>query len=220
MLKRYLKKMLKSRRSIIYNYLNKISYKVKGSGNIIGLNGKVNKVKFEIIGNNNLIHFGESTFVVNCLVYIKGDNHKIVINDGVHIYGGELWLEDKGGEISIGSGTSIQKAHLAVTENNRAIRIGADCMLSTGIEIRTGDSHSIIDVETGARINKGADVIIEDQVWVGSRVSILKGVTIGANSIVGTGAIVVKSLPVYCLAAGVPARVVKTGVTWGKERIE
>ena len=54
-----------------------------------------------------------------------------------------------------------------------------------------------------------APVIIEDDVWLGCNVTILKGVTIGRGSVVAAGAVVTKSCEPYSLIAGVPARVIK-----------
>jgi maltose O-acetyltransferase len=53
-------------------------------------------------------------------------------------------------------------------------------------------------------------VIIEDNVWIGARVIILPGVTIGKGSTIGAGAVVSKNIPPYSVAVGNPARVVKS----------
>ena len=52
-------------------------------------------------------------------------------------------------------------------------------------------------------------IIIEDDVWLGAQVKVLKGVTIGKGAVVGAGAVVNKDIPPYTIAVGVPARVVK-----------
>ncbi|WP_318838246.1 acyltransferase [Leptospira yasudae] len=54
-----------------------------------------------------------------------------------------------------------------------------------------------------------ADVIIEDNVWIGTQVIILKGVRIGMNSVIGAGSVVTKSIPENCLAAGNPAHPIR-----------
>ena len=54
-----------------------------------------------------------------------------------------------------------------------------------------------------------APVVIEDNVWIGERCTILKGVRIGKGSVVGANSVVTKDVPPYCIAAGNPARVVK-----------
>lgn len=54
-----------------------------------------------------------------------------------------------------------------------------------------------------------APIVVEDDVWVGAHSIILKGVTIGARSIIGAGSVVTKSIPADCVAAGNPCRVIK-----------
>lgn len=56
---------------------------------------------------------------------------------------------------------------------------------------------------------ESAPIIIEDNVWIGERAIILKGVTIGMGAIVATGAIVTKDVPPYSVVAGNPAKIVK-----------
>lgn len=53
------------------------------------------------------------------------------------------------------------------------------------------------------------DVVIEDDAWIGARVTLLPGVTIGKCSIIGSGSLVTKSIPEYSIAVGSPARVIK-----------
>ena len=58
-----------------------------------------------------------------------------------------------------------------------------------------------------------APVVIEDDVWVGANVTILKGVTIGRGSVIAAGAVVTKSCPPYSIVGGVPARGIKPRFT-------
>ena len=59
-----------------------------------------------------------------------------------------------------------------------------------------------------------APIIIEDEVWIGCNVTVLKGVTIGKGSVVAAGAVVTKSCPPHSLLAGVPAKIIKQEVQW------
>ena len=59
-----------------------------------------------------------------------------------------------------------------------------------------------------------APIVIEDDVWIGCNVTILKGVTIGKGSVVAVGAVVNKSCPSHSLLAGIPSRVVRESVYW------
>lgn len=115
--------------------------------------------------------------------------------------------------------TTIELAHLAVTEPVAVLEIHKDCMLAKYVEIRTGDSHSIIDKETGKRFNKAANVSVGEHVWIGAHSKILKGVTINNNSVIGTASVVTKDIPSYSVAAGVPAEFIRSGITWSRERV-
>ena len=92
------------------------------------------------------------------------------------------------------------------------------CMLAKNIEIRTGDSHCIFDTITGQKINPAKNVILQSHVWVGAHVKILKGVTISSNSVIGTSSVVTSNIPGNCIAAGIPAKVIKSGTNWKRER--
>jgi len=193
---------------------------------IIGINnellnfGHLNNCRFDIKGNNNKIVIKKSSSINNVLFFISGDNHLIEIDQNCYIGGGELWMEDNNCAIIIHYGTTIESAHLAVTEPYSKIEIYDDCMLANNIEIRTGDSHSIIDANTGQKINPAKNVILQSHVWVGAHVKILKGVTISSNSVIGTSSVVTNSIPGNCIAAGIPAKVIKTGINWKRERFK
>jgi len=70
-------------------------------------------------------------------------------------------------------------------------------------------NDSIPDTHPIDREYKTAPVRIEDNVWIGESVSILPGVTVGENSIIGANSVVTKNIPANCIAVGNPARVIK-----------
>jgi acetyltransferase-like isoleucine patch superfamily enzyme len=78
------------------------------------------------------------------------------------------------------------------------------------VSIRDHDhDFSLLDVPT---VDQGAtvsDVVIGYNVWLGSKVTVLKGVTIGDNAIVGAGGVVSRDVPANAIAAGVPAHVLR-----------
>lgn len=72
------------------------------------------------------------------------------------------------------------------------------------------DTVSDIDKDTyDIKHDYDQDIIIEEDVWCGANVTILKGVTIGRGSIIAAGAVVTKNIPPYSIACGVPAKVIK-----------
>lgn len=120
----------------------------------------------------------------------------------------------RGSSVSIGARCGFtSKAQIHAHEKN-AIRLGTGCLVASSVWLTCSDMHPIFDLTTGERINPGADITIGDAVWIANNVTILKGVTIGRGSIVGTGSVVTKSVEANCLAAGNPAKIIKTDVTW------
>jgi acetyltransferase-like isoleucine patch superfamily enzyme len=199
-------------------FSNKI--KNKGKNNIIKTKGALLKnTKILIKGNNNEIIFEAGCRLINCTVLAYGDNCRLYINKFCRIENTIFWFEDNANTISIDSNTTIEGGQLSVAENGLVISIGEDCMFSKNIAITTTDSHSIIDKSSGRRINKPANVTIGDHVWLGVGCHILKGVSIGNNSIIGAGSVVTKSVPEYSIAAGNPVRNVKSNISWLRERI-
>ena len=86
------------------------------------------------------------------------------------------------------------------------INIGDNCMFASGAYVTDSDWH---DIYNRIAIGKTEPINIADNVWIGDSVIVCKGVSIGENSIVGAGAVVVDSIPSNCIAAGNPAQVVK-----------
>jgi len=87
------------------------------------------------------------------------------------------------------------------------ITIGENCMFASGAYITDADWHGLYDRTRGG---ESRPIVIADNVWVGDRAMICKGVRIGANSIVGAGAVVTHDIPGNSVVAGNPARIVKS----------
>jgi acetyltransferase-like isoleucine patch superfamily enzyme len=90
----------------------------------------------------------------------------------------------------------------------QSIRMGHNCMLAANVIVSDSDWHGIYNRVRPFRCTK--PVTIENNVWLCERVIITKGVTIGENSVVGAGAVVTKDIPANCIAAGNPAKIIKT----------
>ena len=87
------------------------------------------------------------------------------------------------------------------------IRIGSGVMIANGAYITDCDWHTVYD--RNARDPEPKPVIIGDNVWIGDHATILKGVTVGDNTVIGAGSVVVASVPSNVIVAGNPAQVVK-----------
>ena len=90
------------------------------------------------------------------------------------------------------------------------IEIGDDCLLAEMVSIRDHDHNfARTDIPIRAQGATSAPVKIGRDVWLGAKVTVLKGVTIGDGAIVGANAVVTRDIPAGAIAVGVPARVVK-----------
>lgn len=175
-------------------------------------------IRIESHGKRAHLAIGEGARLNGCSITFIGDDCRLVIGAGSHLTGTELWMEDPGSSISIGDGALMYDCHIAATEGT-SITLGTNAMVSSQVHIRSGDSHSILDASTGERINPARSVEIADRVWFGARSMALKGARIGPDSIVAAGAVVTGSFGPGCILAGAPAKSVRSGVRWKRERI-
>jgi acetyltransferase-like isoleucine patch superfamily enzyme len=88
------------------------------------------------------------------------------------------------------------------------IRIGANALIGSNVEILDGDFHELHPERRRGGKPQMAPVELEENVFVGDGAKILKGVHIGADSVIGAGSVVTKSIPAGVIAAGNPARVI------------
>jgi acetyltransferase-like isoleucine patch superfamily enzyme len=212
--------MLNKLRYWYHDFKNAI-FTIRGKNNTIQKSNKtVLFVKYDIDGNNNKLDFG-NCYLKGVTIKIRGNNHRIKIADEVYMYGGILWLEDEGNTLIIEENTSIQSAvHIAITEKDKIVHIGKNCLVAEDVIIRTGDSHPIFELENQTIINEGENVIIKDHVWIGTRSQILKGVILENNCIVGAGSIVTQTVKANTIVAGSPAKVVKENINWKAARYD
>jgi maltose O-acetyltransferase len=111
-----------------------------------------------------------------------------------------------GSNIKIGDGTFIN--YNCVFENNRNIEIGDNCFI--GMEVLfCAVTHEIGPEEARAGKTLGLPIKVENGCWIGSRTTILQGVTIGNGCVIGAGSLVNKDCKPNGLYVGVPARRIK-----------
>lgn len=121
-------------------------------------------------------------------------------------YGADI-IVFKNGTLVLGSGYCNINVKIRCKES---IKIGKNVAISHDVIIMDSDFHEL--GTEGYEMTK--PIIIGNYVWIGTRVTILKGVNIGDGAIVAAGSVVTKDIPPNCIAAGVPARVIKENVKW------
>ena len=150
--------------------------------------------------------------MVGSLYLAKGATLEVEAFD---VYAGSRINVNADAKLSLGSG---YMNHDCVIDCFSSITIGHGVVISERVVIRDSDNHAIISTENGELKSDekpaAAPIVIQDHVWLGMNVIVLKGVTIGEGAIVAAGSVVTKDVPPHCLVAGVPAKVVKTEVTW------
>ncbi len=135
------------------------------------------------------------------------ENAKFNIKKDFSVYSGSDIRIFKNAELYIGSGYTNSNVQIICEDK---ITIGEDVAIARDVIIRDTDSHKILD----EKHSKTKPVVIGNHVWIGTRAIIMKGVTIGDGSIIAAGAVVTKDIPENCIAAGVPARVIRQDVKW------
>lgn len=118
---------------------------------------------------------------------------------------------ENGAKLRIGDNCAMSSPRVWT---HQEIVIGNNVMLGGNVTIVDSDCHSLNyeyrrDIVKDQQYKKNKPVCIENDVFIGMNVIILKGVTIGARSIIGAGSVVTKSIPADCLAAGNPAIIIK-----------
>ena len=113
---------------------------------------------------------------------------------------------DYGSHTYVGAGTFVNVGLVAL--DVAEIRIGDDVQIGPYVQLLTA-THPLEPEPRRAKWESGEPITLEDNVWLGGGVIVCPGVTIGADTVVGAGAVVTKDIPAGVLAAGVPARVVR-----------
>lgn len=190
------------------SYTNKIDFDgmLKGSGTL------------KLIGENNKVTGGAGSSL-NCNIRIQGNDNVVEFGRECNIRG-QILVKGKGQKVIIGDFTTFKNVYLLCQEGSNII-IGKHCMFSRDIEVRTTDAHSVVDINTGYRLNTPSSITIGNHVWVGLRVLINKGTVINDDCIVGAGSFVNKIFTEKnILIAGFPAKIIKRNITWNISRRE
>ena len=117
--------------------------------------------------------------------------------------------------LSIGSGTYFNDG--ARIQAAQDISVGERCAIAWNVTLLDDDEHGF-----GPPPYR-APILIEDDVWIGCNVIVLKGVTVGRGSVIAAGSVVTRSCPANSLSGGSPAKVLRAGINWtdsGREERE
>ncbi|MEL7251490.1 MAG: hypothetical protein AAFO03_23895 [Bacteroidota bacterium] len=170
----------------------------------------------------NSLQIGANCTIRHLQVSFTGQGNQITIGDGVRIYEGtRIEMDGNDCELIIHAKTTIGQASFFLGESNTSISLGEDCMLSRQITFTTSDYHSILDQESGERINLPDNIEIAPNVWIGNNVLINKGASVPTETVIAARAVVSgNKFKSNSIIAGIPARTVREGIKWSREKIE
>lgn len=187
-------------RSIIYRY-DKIIVRIylQSIGVKIGQNSIFIGIPEVTCKEGSKISIGcEGLFISRCFSTALGINHPIILRTLTST-----------SEIIIGNNVGISGGAICAAKR---ITIGDECMLGADVLIADTDFHSIhpkFRKNNDYSYDTASEICLKNNVFIGTRSIILKGVTIGENSVIGAGSVVTSSIPSNVIAAGNPCRVIR-----------
>lgn len=181
-------------------------------GNALSLSDTlVKKSRIIVSGKNNTLSFNGGE-LYHSTIRVIGSGNCISIGSNVRLFNLTLIVKSNQGGINIGAGTSFGGGQIVSKGPGNRVTIGENCMFSDGIEIWNSDTHNIL--KEGKIVNPPAPVNIGNRVWIGKDSAILKGSDIGDDVVVGMRSLVTGKIDNNVVCAGIPARVLSTGIIW------
>lgn len=164
-----------------------------------------------VVFGKNLCISGKVSWSIRGGKILIGDNFYFSSGDAVNPISsnlqGAIYLEN-GASLKIGNNVGMSSTRMWIHDS---VTIGDNVKVGAYVLITDTDAHPMdyMARRTSNDGTKSAPIVIENDVWVGAHSIILKGVTIGARSIIGAGSVVTKSIPADCVAVGNPCKVIK-----------
>lgn len=175
--------------------------------NLLRLNGVRIGMDAKLLGKINLYRMQGKGISIGHRCVLSSDFQANPLNRGAYV---SFTLLEKNSLISIGNDCGLSSCSII---SKISVKIGNEVLVGAGVIITDTDFHKIGSYNRRYHSNQVdiacKPVCIEDNVWLGANVMILKGVTIGRNSVVAAGSIVTKTVAPDTLVAGIPARAIK-----------
>ena len=166
-----------------------------------------------IDGKGNTVRIGVPQLCSNIYFHLHGG---ATLEIGDHCIFGtvQIHILCADGAVRIGTFCGFNGTSMLTVHEPAQIVLGAECLIASNVTMMASDVHHIYSLDTGERLNKAADIVLGERVWVAAGASILKDTHIGSDSVVGLGAVVSGRFPSNCILAGMPARVVRERIRW------
>jgi acetyltransferase-like isoleucine patch superfamily enzyme len=183
---------------------------------------KLGDIRIAVGGQNCLLFFDNVTWGGNCHADIRvlGSDSVIFFNDigDGYVALPDVFMRSDGQILYWGRASTAVGLSIELEGAGQGVLIGDDALVSSGVWIRNYDMHAIHDLRTGKRINRPpVDTILERHVWLGQDALLLGCERIGMGSIIGARSLVKDRVPARVAAAGIPARIIREEVSWGRD---
>ena len=187
---------------------------------------RYNRLLFRI----NNVKYGKNFNVYNHFYLLKKKKSNLTIGDNFTFTSGESFnplcrnicgciaLPEETSKLVIGNNVGISSACIWAKESitiKNNVKIGGDCIImdtdahNLDYKVRSSNMRTPDGLSLDVQSANSKPIVIENDVLIGTRCIILKGVTIGEHSIIGSGSVVTKSIPADCIAAGNPCKVIR-----------
>lgn len=189
----------------------------KTNGTVLLVN-KIDGFIIEFTGNDSVVELYEPLpTITNCYCKLASNCSITIQSSRYYLNGLCIHQNADFSKLTIGENFSCNPTRILYDEPAQSITIGSGCMFASNIMVRISDAHSIIDMTTGKVLNSGKSIHIGNNVWIANDCTILKGVQIMDNCVIGTRSLVTKPIEQsHALIAGSPAKVKKTNIFWDR----
>lgn len=172
-----------------------------------------NKIR---VDKRTRLDIAENAKIVRCSIVVRGEGNRLIIEENAIVRNTILEIMGNHCTIRIGRASMIgDKCYLSAKEEGMTLTVEEECGLSRNVKVMTSDGHPIF--QEGKRINPAGNITVGYHTWIGDNVTILKGVNIGHDCVIGINSTVVKDVPPHCVAVGNPAKVVRENIEWQAE---
>lgn len=192
-------------KKILRLYSSVVAMILRLHGIKVGANFYIEGVpKVKIRGKGSNIQIGKNVSVFGDIDLRNRENGKITICDDVTFDNDVRLVSAREGTIHIGEHSAV--GPYTIINGGGDVIIGKKALFAKNISINANDHDHASNANIRDQGFTLADVIIEDDVWLGANVCVNKGVVIRKGSIVGANAVITKDTEAYSINAGVPAR--------------
>ncbi len=178
--------------------------------------------------HDNRVQIGSDSIGGELIIHLRGNANDVVIEENC-VFPSRSVIMMNGGDLRIADECTFGTGLLIMVSGYSSIAIGKDCMFSYDVNLLAGDGHPIYDLESGEVINLegintdecfGGSIEIGEHVWLGLGARVMGGINktvIGNGSIIGANSLVKGSFPNNAIIAGVPAKIVRKNIAWGRQ---